>query len=141
MEFLIIPGMPILCPHILLVFPIVKSSKYSGYIADTVVMVSQDGSIVVEEQIQSFGDLKSFIYSEICKDHGLLAEGAFTKETVVRRGSEPCGIVFCLYGPRAVQFSAIWEWEGRRALFYNPNGTRYREITLDVGFDVFKQLI
>jgi len=96
--------------------------------------------MVVEEPIQSLGDLKSFIYGVICKDHDLLAEGASTTERVVRRGSEPCGIVFCLYGPRAVQYSAIWEWEGGRALFYRPNGTRYREISLDVGFDVFKQL-
>ena len=95
---------------------------------------------MVGEQIQSLADLKSFIYGVICKDHDLLEEGACTTETVVRRGSEPCGIMFCLVGPRATRFSAIWEWEGRRALFYRPNGTRYREMTLAVGFDIFKQL-
>ena len=33
-----------------------------------------------------------------------------TSETLLKRGKlQPCGLMFCLHGPRAVKFSAIWE--------------------------------
>lgn len=54
-----------------------------------------------------------------------------TSETVLRRGNtQKCGIMFCLYGPRAVKFTAIWENENNRIFFYGPNGKRYLQIEL-----------
>jgi hypothetical protein len=54
-----------------------------------------------------------------------------TSETVLKRGKfQFCGVMFCLHGPRAVKFSAIWERESNRVLFYGPTGKRYLQVEL-----------
>ena len=40
-------------------------------------------------------------------------------------------MMFCLHGPRKVKFSAIWEKENNRILFYGPTGNRYQQIDLE----------
>jgi hypothetical protein len=42
----------------------------------------------------------------------------------LNRSGRPCGIYFCLQGPRAVRFTAIWEIERNQVLFYGPSGER-----------------
>jgi len=46
-------------------------------------------------------------------------------EQVLLRGSKPCGICFCLHGPRAIKFTAIWEMERNQVLFYGSCGERF----------------
>lgn len=54
-----------------------------------------------------------------------------TTESFLKRGkSDSCGVMFCLHGPRAVKYSAIWEREKNRVLFYGPNGKRYLQVEL-----------
>jgi hypothetical protein len=46
--------------------------------------------------------------------------------------------MFCLHGPRAVKYSAIWEKEKGRVLFYGPSGKRYHQVELkgtEIEFD------
>ena len=81
--------------------------------------------------IRSVEDIKNFVYRRLCLDHELLVDAFPTSETVLRKNSEDCGMMFCLHGPRAVKFSAIWEKEQNRILFYGPNGKRYTEVQLE----------
>jgi hypothetical protein len=37
---------------------------------------------------------------------------------------------FCLHGPRAVKFSAIWETDRNQVLFYDSNGERFQKTQL-----------
>ena len=86
---------------------------------------------VSKESIYSFDDLKSFVYRTICHDYNLLVDAHSTTESILKRGnSEPCCILFCITGPRSVQFSAVWENEQNCVFFYNHDGRRYREIRL-----------
>lgn len=81
--------------------------------------------------IESLADLKYFVYQTLCQDHELLMNAFPTTETVLKRGKTiSCGIMFCLHGPRAVKFSAIWEREKNRILFYGPSGKRYLQVDL-----------
>ena len=81
--------------------------------------------------ISSLHDLKLFVYDTLCRDHELLMNAFPTSEMVLRRGkNRSCGILFCLHGPRAVKFSAIWERENNRILFYGPTGKRYLQVDL-----------
>jgi hypothetical protein len=81
--------------------------------------------------VSSFDDLKSYVYQTLCQDHELLVNAFPTSETVLKRGAaRSCGIMFCLHGPRAVKFSAIWEKEKNRVLFYGPTGKRYLQVEL-----------
>jgi hypothetical protein len=81
--------------------------------------------------IRSLSDLKEYVYRTLCRDHELLADAFPTSESVLRRGSsESCGMMFCLHGPRAVKYSAIWERDKGRVLFYGPSGKRYQQVEL-----------
>ncbi len=81
--------------------------------------------------ISSYSDLRFFVYQTLCRDHELLMNAFPTSETLIkRRQGESCGVLFCLYGPRSVKFSAIWEKENNRILFYGPTGKRYLQIEL-----------
>ncbi len=81
--------------------------------------------------ISSFRDLKLFVYDTLCRDHELLMNAFPTSEMVLKRGKDgSCGVMFCLHGPRAVKFSAIWERENNRVLFYGPTGKRYLQVEL-----------
>jgi hypothetical protein len=51
-------------------------------------------------------------------------------ERILTRSDRPCGIFFCLHGPRAVKLSAIWETERNTLLFYGQTGERFHKIQL-----------
>ena len=86
---------------------------------------------ITTPSIRSLADLRYFVYETLCRDHELLMNAFPTTETVLKRGSAgSCGMMFCLHGPRAVKFSAIWEKANNRVLFYGPNGKRYLQIAL-----------
>jgi hypothetical protein len=81
-------------------------------------------------QIDSVNDLREYINETLC-DHYQLQCGAFemTEQVLVRAG-KPCGMYFCLSGPRAVRFSAIWETDHNQILFYGPQGERFLKTQL-----------
>jgi hypothetical protein len=74
--------------------------------------------------IHDLNDLKNFVHQTIC-DQNELELGVFPfAERILARGGKPCGIFFCLYGPRSVKFTAIWETERNTILFYGSSGER-----------------
>ena len=88
-------------------------------------MVTQD-----IHSIRSFSDLRRFVYQTLCHDHELLMNSFPTTETCLRQAGDACAVMFCLFGPRSVKFSAIWEKETNRVLFYGPSGKRYMQVEL-----------
>ncbi len=51
-------------------------------------------------------------------------------ERILVRGGRPCGILFCLHGPRAVKLTAIWETDRNSVLFYSATGERMQRSQL-----------
>jgi len=81
-------------------------------------------------QIESLDELRRFVNEILC-EHYHLKVGAFSlTEKVLKRGATPCGIFFCLHGPRAVTFTAIWETDRNQLLFYGSGGQRIQKIQL-----------
>ena len=82
------------------------------------------------ERIQNLDDMREYVNETLCY-HEKLEIGAFpmTERILVRRG-EPCGIYFCLHGPRAVKFSAIWDTDRNMVLFYGSTGERFLKTQL-----------
>jgi hypothetical protein len=81
--------------------------------------------------IESLEDLRAFV-SETLGDHEQLAPGAFPlTERLLHRGGRPCGIQFCLVGPRSVRLTAIWEIESQSVLFYDSTGERFQRVQLN----------
>jgi hypothetical protein len=75
-------------------------------------------------QLDNLNTLRSYVHTTIC-DQNELAPGAFqVTERILVRGRKPCGIYFCLHGPRSVKLTAIWETDRNSILFYNSTGER-----------------
>lgn len=83
-----------------------------------------------EQQLESLEDLRNYVQDILCQ-FDQLESGAFRMtEQVLLRSGKPCGLYFCLHGPRAVRFSAIWETQDNTVLFYNSSGERFQKIRL-----------
>ena len=81
-------------------------------------------------QLQNLQDLRQYVIETLCQ-HNELEIGAFPlTERILIRGGQPCGIYFCLHGPRSVKFSAIWETQRNTVLFYGATGERFQKTQL-----------
>jgi len=80
--------------------------------------------------IKTLDELRNYVNAVLCQ-HNQLEVGAFPlTERVLVRADQPCGIFFCLHGPRAVKFSAIWETQRNTVLFYGSTGERFHKTQL-----------
>lgn len=78
----------------------------------------------------NLNELRQYVYETLCR-HNELEIGAFhiTERILVRSGN-PCGVFFCLHGPRSVKLTAIWEIQRNTILFYGSDGTRQQKTQL-----------
>lgn len=82
-------------------------------------------------QIDNLNDLRSYVHQTIC-DQNELEPGVFpVTERFLVRGRKPCGIFFCLHGPRSVKLTAIWETDRNTILFYSSSGERVLKAQLE----------
>jgi hypothetical protein len=82
------------------------------------------------QQMQNLDNLRAYVNEVLC-EFSQLEVGAFpVTERILTRGGSPCGIYFCLHGPRAVKLSAIWETNQNTILFYGSNGERFHRVQL-----------
>ncbi len=82
------------------------------------------------QKMESLGDLRQYVHESLCEQNEL-ERGAFPMtERILLRSGKPCGVYFCLHGPRSAKFSAIWETECNRILFYGSTGERLSKVQL-----------
>ncbi len=81
------------------------------------------------QRLQNLEHLREYVSRILCQ-HDQLELGAFriTERLLVRGG--PCGIFFCLDGPRSLKVTAVWETERNTILFYNSTGERFHRTQL-----------
>ena len=80
--------------------------------------------------IRSLKELREYVQETICCQHELEVNYfAVTERVLVRRG-RPCGMFFCLHGPRSTKFTAIWETDRNTVLFYGSTGQRLQKTQL-----------
>ncbi len=82
------------------------------------------------QQINNLDELREYVNETLCNYYELQMDAFQLTEHVLRRGGKPCGIYFCLHGPRAVKFTAIWEIERNQVLFYGSSGERFLKTQL-----------
>ena len=76
-------------------------------------------------QLRTLEDLREYVNETIC-EHEQLEIGIFQMtERILTRGNRPCGLYFCVHGPRQVRFTAIWETDTNTILFYGASGERF----------------
>ncbi|HVA51272.1 MAG TPA: hypothetical protein VNH11_33330 [Pirellulales bacterium] len=83
-----------------------------------------------ERTIQSLDDLRDYVNETLCELEQLECGAFLMTERVLLRGGKPCGLYFCLHGPRAVTCSAIWETQNNTVLFYDSSGERFQKTQL-----------
>ena len=84
-------------------------------------------------RISDLSSLRDFVQQQLC-ERNELEVGAFQlTERVLEKRSLPCGICFCLHGPRSVKLMAIWETSRNTIMFYDSNGERVQRVQLARG--------
>jgi hypothetical protein len=81
-------------------------------------------------QIRSLEDLRDYVNRTLCSRYELQIDAFRLTQRILRRSGKPCGIYFCLHGPRAVKFTAIWETDRNQILFYGSTGERFQKTQL-----------
>ena len=81
-------------------------------------------------QATNVSELKTSVYQELCEIEKLEIGVFPMTEKVLTRKDKPCGIYFCLHGPRNVRFTAIWETVTNTVLFYGSDGERFQKAQL-----------
>ncbi len=83
-----------------------------------------------EACVSSLEELRELVYETLCS-YDQLEPGVFSMtERILVRSGKPCGVHFCLHGPRRVKYTSIWETDGSTILFYGPTGERFHKTQL-----------
>jgi hypothetical protein len=80
--------------------------------------------------IQDLRELQTYIHHTICEQNQLEPCAFETTGRLLIRGKRPCGMFFCLHGPRSVKLTAIWETDRNSILFYSSSGERVLKVQL-----------
>lgn len=82
-------------------------------------------------QLDNLNDLRQFVHLALCEQNDF-EPGAFQfSERVLLRSGRPCGLFFCLHGPRSVRLTAIWETDRNTVIFYGSTGERRAKAKLN----------
>lgn len=69
-------------------------------------------------------DIRAVVLEELCNMHQLLPNAFPLTEKLLRKQGNPCGIFYCLHGPRSIRLTAVFDIETARVLFYDSKGQR-----------------
>jgi len=79
-----------------------------------------------------FDTLRTSVERRLC-EIGHLEHNQFPMtQREVNRGGKPCGIYFCVHGPRSVKLTAICDLARKLVIFYGSDGVRRESIPLPV---------
>jgi hypothetical protein len=81
-------------------------------------------------EVYSLEELRDYVNETLCEYHQLQIDAFEMTERILRRAGKPCGVFFCLHGPRTIKFTAIWETDRNCILFYGPTGERFQKTQL-----------
>lgn len=71
-------------------------------------------------------NIRAVVLEELCNMHQLLPNAFPLTEKLLRKQGNPCGIFYCLHGPRSIRLTAVFDIETARVLFYDSKGQRSR---------------
>jgi len=83
-----------------------------------------------QASIQNFEDIRHYVTKTLSNIELLRPESSQLTTELLTRNNRPCGIYFCLHGPRAVRLTAIWETDANTILFYGSRGDRVQRTRL-----------
>lgn len=72
----------------------------------------------------NFETVREFVRAELCETNQLEQDAFQMSERVLTRNGEACGFFFCIYGPRNVRLTAVWDLGRNAIFFYDSLGRR-----------------
>ncbi len=81
-------------------------------------------------KLRTMDELRQYVHETLCQVEQLASDAFGMSEQLLLRDGRPCGVYFCLHGPRSVILSAIWETDRNTILFYGGNGERFTKTRL-----------
>ncbi|GIW99695.1 MAG: hypothetical protein KatS3mg111_3028 [Pirellulaceae bacterium] len=75
-------------------------------------------------QSHNIDAVREFVRQELCEKNHLEKDAFHMAERLLTRRGEPCGLYFCIYGPRSVRLTAVWDLARRSVFFYDSLGRR-----------------
>jgi hypothetical protein len=77
------------------------------------------------QRLEDYYSIRNYVSETLCRQDRLETNYFPLHERVLVRGGAPCGILFCLHGPRSLCLTAIWETDSNTILFYGSRGERF----------------
>jgi hypothetical protein len=82
------------------------------------------------QRLDDLHAIRTYITETLCEKDRLEKNSFPLYERILVRDGAPCGVYFCLYGPRSMYLAAIWETDSNTILFYGSRGERFRKTQL-----------
>ncbi len=82
------------------------------------------------QRLEDLSAIRRYVSETLCEKDRLEANYFPLSEQVLVRGGAPCGVYFCLHGPRSLCLTAVWETDSNTILFYGSRGERFRRTQL-----------
>lgn len=77
-----------------------------------------------KQELSDLNELRTYVQKTLCEHNNLEMNAFSVSERILVRRQRPCGMLFCLHGPRSVRLTAVWECDQNTILFYNSAGER-----------------
>ena len=77
--------------------------------------------------------VRQFVRDELCEKNQLERDAFEMSQRVLIRKGNPCGLYFCIHGPRSVRLSAVWDLQKEAIHFTTrwdggPPANRYQRV-------------
>ena len=82
------------------------------------------------QRLEDLSAIRRYVSETLCEKDRLESDIFPLSEQVLVRGGAPCGVYFCLQGPRSLCLTAVWETDSNTILFYGSRGERFRKTQL-----------
>jgi hypothetical protein len=82
------------------------------------------------QRLNDLHAIRQYVNETLCQKDQLETNYFPLSEKVLVRDGAPCGLYFCLHGPRSLCLTAIWETDSNTILFYGSRGERFRRTQL-----------
>lgn len=88
------------------------------------------------KKLPTLEQLREFVRRTLARSMQLDPEQFVLTETPLLRRGEPCGMTFCMRGPRLARLTAIWAAREQAVYFYDSAGQRFQKVQLETGPDL-----
>lgn len=81
-------------------------------------------------RLATLEELRQYVLETLSQLESLQSDRFELSQQILNRSGAPCGIQFCLHGPRELRLTAIWETDRNTILFYGSGGRRVQRTQL-----------